>query len=203
MKSLFHKWLLFFIVFAFGLTFGFSWYMHRKEARENALQLLDVNLTDVAGRVKRAENNLQTITEMSAASAIAKTRAFALLIKEKPSILQDPRELKLIRRKLDVDELHVSDASGTLIASLVNDSYHGKDNYLGFNLAQEEQSRVFMQAVTDPAFEFVQKPQLNGAERKLFQYTGVARPDEPGVVQIGYHPARLKKAQQVADVKNI
>ena len=203
MKALFHKWLLLFVVLAFGLTFALSWYLHRKEAKENALQLLEVNLADVAGRVKRAEANLQTITEMSAASAIAKTRAFALLIKEKPSILQDPEELKLIRRKLDVDELHVSDATGKLIASLVHDSYHGKGNYLGFNLAKEKQSRAFMPAVTDPAFELVQKPQLNGAERKLFQYTGVHRPDEPGVVQIGYHPARLKRALQLADVKNI
>ena len=203
MKSLFHKWLLFFIVLAFGLTFGLSWYLHRKDAKEHALRILEINLKDVAERVKRAENNLQTVTEMSAASAIAKTRAFALLIKEKPSILQDPEELKLIRKKLDVDELHVSDKTGKLIASLVHDGYHGKGNYLGFNLAKEKQSRVFMQAVTDPAFELVQEPQLNGAERKLFQYTGVARPDEPGVVQIGYHPARLKRARQLADVKNI
>ena len=203
MRSLFHKWMLLFIVVAFGLTFGLSWYVHRKEAKENALKLLEVNLTDIAGRVKRAENNLQTITEMSAASALAKTRAFALLIKEKPSILQDPEELKLIRKKLDVDELHVSDATGKLIASLVHDSYHGKDNYLGFNLAKEKQSRVFMQAVTDPAFELVQEPQLNGAAGKLFQYTGVHRPDAPGVVQIGYHPSRLKRALQLADMKNI
>ena len=203
MKSLFHKWLLLFVVLAFGLTFGLSWYMHRKEAKENALQLLAINLTDAANRVKREEVNLQTITEMSAASAIAKTRAFALLIKEKPSILQDPEELRLIRRKLDVDELHVSDHTGKLIASLVNGNYHGKDNYLGFNLAKEKQSRVFMQAVTDPSFELVQSPQYNGAEGKLFQYTGVARPDEPGVVQIGYSPERIKRAQQFADVKNI
>ena len=202
MRSLFHKWMLFFVVLAFGLTFGLSWYLHRKEAKENALQL-EVNLNDIAGRVKRAENNLQTITEMSAASAIAKTRAFALLIKEKPSILQDPEELKLIRRKLDVDELHVADKTGKLIASQVHDSYHGKDNYLGFNLAGEKQSSVFMQAVTDPAFELVQAPQLSGAARKLFQYTGVARLDEPGVVQIGYSPVRINRARQLADVKNI
>ena len=162
MKSLFRKWLLFFIVFAFGLTFGLSWHLHRKEAKNNALKLLEVNLNDVAARVKREEANLQTITEMSAASAIAKTRAFALLVREKPSILQNPEELKLIRKKLDVDELHVSDKTGKLIASLVHDRFHGQDNYLGFNLARKKQSSVFMQAVTDPAFELVQEPQLNG-----------------------------------------
>ena len=95
MKNLFHKWLLLFIVFAFGLTFGLSWYMHRKEAKKNALELLSLNLTDAANRVKRSEANLQTITEMSAASAIAKTRAFALIIKEAPSILQNQKELKI------------------------------------------------------------------------------------------------------------
>ena len=115
MKSLFHKWLLLFVILAFGLTFGFSWFLHRKEAKENALQLLAVNLNDAAGRVQREEANLQTITEMSAASAIAKTRAFALLIQENPSILKDTDALNLIRQKLDVDELHVSDKTVNLL----------------------------------------------------------------------------------------
>ena len=203
MKSLFHKWLLIFVVLAFGLTFGLSWHLHRKEAKNNALKLLEVNLKDVAGRVQREEENLQTITEMSAASAIAKTRAFALLIQENPSILQNTETLKRIRKKLDVDELHVSDKTGKLIASLGHDNYHGKDNYLGFNLAHKKQSKVFMQAVTDPSFELVQAPQHNGAAGRLFQYTGVARLDEPGVVQIGYRPERLKQAQQLADVRKI
>lgn len=203
MKALFHKWLLLFIVFAFGLTFGLSWYLHRKEAKKNALQLLALNLADASNRVKRAETNLKTISEMSAASAIAKTRAFAMLIKEKPSILRDSAELKLIREKLDVDELHVSDASGRLIASLINSTFRGKDNYNGYNLAKEEQSRVFMKAVSDPAFELVQEPLYNGAERRLFQYTGVARLDAPGVVQVGFQPNRIQKARQLANVKNI
>ena len=203
MKSLFHKWLLLFVILAFGLTFGLSWHLHRKEAKNNALKLLEINLNDIAERVQREEANLQTITEMSAASAIAKTRAFALLIQENPAIMKDPEALKLMRKKLDVDELHVSDKNGKLIASLGNSNYHGKDNYLGFNLASEKQSSVFMQAVTDPAFELVQEPQYSGADGRLFQYTGVARLDEPGGVQIGYRPERLKNAQRLADVKNI
>jgi serine phosphatase RsbU (regulator of sigma subunit) len=126
-----------------------------------------------------------------------------MLIKEKPAILQDPVELKLIRKKLDVDELHVSDKSGRLIVSLRQKSFHGKDSYDSYNLAKEEQSRVFMKAITDPDFELVQEPQYNGAERRLFQYTGVARLDAPGVVQVGYQPNRIKRARQLADVKNI
>ena len=172
MSSLFHKWLLLFVVLAFGMTFGLSWHLHRKEAKNNALKLLEVNLHDVAGRVRRQEANLQTITEMSAASAIAKTRAFALLIQEKPSILKDTETLKRIRKKLDVDELHVSDKNGKLIASLGYKHYSGKETYLGFNLADKKQSRVFMQAVTDPTFELVQSPQYSGADGRLFQYTG-------------------------------
>ena len=110
------------MILAFGLTFGLSWYIHKKEAKKNALDLLSINLTDAANRVKRAEINLQTIAEMSKASAIAKTRAFAMLIKEKPSILKSYDELNYIKQKLDVDELHVSDKSGKLITSITKKS---------------------------------------------------------------------------------
>jgi serine phosphatase RsbU (regulator of sigma subunit) len=204
MKRLFSKWLLLLVILAFGLTFGLSWFLHKKEAKKNALQLLSLNLTDTANRLKRAENNLETITEMSKASAIAKTRAFALLIKENPAILKDFNELKKIKQKLDVDELHVSDKTGKLIAS-VNKNKNNEDSssYVNFNLSSTEQSKVFMESVTNPNFELVQSPQRNGAEKKLFQYTGVARLDAPGVVQIGYHPTRIKKAQQLANIKNI
>ena len=203
MRALFHKWLLLFVVLAFGLTFGLSWYLHRKEAKKNALQLLSLNLTDASNRVRRAEANLRTITEMSAASAIAKTRAFALLLKEKPEILRDPAEMRLIRQKLDVDELHVSDKNGKLVASLAHTSYSDPEDHVGFNLASTEQSRAFMKCITDRNFELVQEPQYNGARRQLFQYAGVARLDAPGVVQIGYLPTRIKRAYQLADVKNI
>ena len=61
----------------------------------------------------------------------------------------------------------------------------------------------FMKAVSDPTFELVQEPLYNGAERRLFQYTGVARLDAPGVVQVGFQPNRIQKARQLANVKNI
>ena len=203
MKALFHKWLLLLIVLAFGSTFGLSWYLHRVEEKSSALELLEVTLIDAADRVRRSENNLRSITEISAAVALAKTRAFALIIKEKPSILQDREELKLIRRKLDVDELHVSDKSGKLIASLIQNNYRGEDNHIGFDLSGSEQSRVFMRAITDPSFELVQEPRYAGSDGRLIQFTGVARLDQPGVVQVGYSPERIKKARRLADVKNI
>ena len=202
MKNLFQKWLLLFVVFAFGLTFGLSWFLHRKEAKKNALELLSLNLTDAADRVKRTETNLQTITEMSATAAIAKTRALALIIKETPSILNNQKELKLIREKLDVDEIHIADEKGKLIASVASSNYHGQDHFVGFDLTKAEQSRPFLKAITDPTFELVQEPQYDGVQR-LFQYAGVARLDKPGIVQIGYLPERLSKALQMANVKNI
>ena len=87
MKNIFYKWLLLFIVLAFCLTFGLSWYLHQKDAKKNALQLLELNLTDAVDRIQRSENSLQTITEMSETAAIAKTRAFAQLIQQDPTIL--------------------------------------------------------------------------------------------------------------------
>lgn len=200
MKSLFQKWLLLFVALAFIATFGIAWYVHRKQAESAALGLLKINLLDASSRVKATEANLQTILEMSNAAAIAKTRAFAMLIKTNPAILKDLKLQEDIRKKLDVDELHVSDRTGKLIVSLA----HGEvKDYIGYKMESNAQSRAFMQAISDPNFELVQEPRYNGAVNKIFQYAGVARLDEPGIVQIGYSAARVNEAEKLADVKKI
>ena len=40
--------------------------------------------------------------------------------------------------------------------------------------------------------EIAQEPQPNGAKGILFQYIGVSRRDQPGVVQVGLQPTRLE-----------
>lgn len=97
--------------------------------------------------------------------------------------------MEKIRRLLEVDELHVSDEKGFLIAS-----YPQAKEYIHYDMSSKEQSKVFMPALTDKKFAFVQEPQMNGAKGAIFQYAGVARQDCPGIVQIGYRPERIKEA---------
>lgn len=204
MKFLFQKWLFVFVIAAFLITFLSSWWIHSNLAENSAIELLRTNLDDAALRIRNTRKNLQTIIAMSNASALAKTHALAMMIKENPAILNDNDKLDDIRKKLDVDEIHVSDADGILIASLAyTPATGGVKSYRGYDMKSSEQSAEFMPACKDPGFSLVQQPQHNGVLNILFQYAGTARLDAPGIVQIGYRPERIAEAKHLANVKNI
>ncbi|MBE6392682.1 MAG: hypothetical protein E7044_01300 [Lentisphaerae bacterium] len=203
MKYLFQKWLFLLVVLAFLITFAVSWHLHSYLAELSAVDMLESTLTGVCRKISVTEHNLKAVTHISDAAALAKTHAFALLVASDPSILNNDGKLDTLRKKLDVDELHVSDDKGILIASRANEAASGVKSYRNYNMASTAQSAAFMPAITDPSFELVQDPQINGAKGIYFQYAGVARIDKPGIVQIGYRPERIIEAQHLADIKQI
>ena len=196
MKRLFQKWLFVFIAGAFLLTFAVSWYIHSSLARESAEELLRVKLADASRQVKYTQANLKTVVQMSNATALSKARAFAQLVATDPTIFTNPKRLEEIRRMLDVDELHVSDEKGILIASFPR-------SYEGYDMCSEKQSGEFSGALTNKNFVLVQEPRPNGMLKLLFQYAGVARQDRPGIIQIGYRPERIEEAEKLANVEQI
>ena len=201
MKKLFQKWLLLFVAGAFLLTFVISWWVHSGLAHDSALELLRVKLDDATRQVERTQANLRTVTEMTEASALAKARALAALIAADPALLEEPARLEALRGDLDVDQIHISDSRGILVASRPANDPAGNP-YRGFDMASAEQPAEFMPALKDPGFALVQPPSISGVG-EYFQYAGVARRDIPGIVQIGYRPTRLAEAQALADVDNI
>ncbi|MBR2132922.1 MAG: hypothetical protein IJ955_10400, partial [Oscillospiraceae bacterium] len=118
---------------------------------------------------------------------LARTRAFAFMIAEDPSILTSESKLKEIMTLLDVDELHVTDEKGVIQWGTV-------PGYFGFDMATSDQTAPFMTLLTDKNAELAQEPQPNGTLGILFQYIGVARQDKSGIVQIGMQPTRLEEA---------
>ena len=200
MKYIFQKWLFLLVVLAFLITFAASWHLHSYLAELSAVDMLESTLTGVCRKIGVTEHNLNAVTHLSDSAALAKTHAFALLIASDPSILNDPEKLDAIRKKLDVDELHVSDEKGILMWSV---SFNKALNYRGYDMNSQAQSAAFMPALTDKNFELVQSPQQSGSFKILFQYAGVARIDKPGIVQIGYRPERIMEAQHLADIQQI
>ena len=200
MKFIFQKWLFLLVVLAFLITFAASWHLHSYLAELSAIDMLESTLSGVSRKIHITEHNLKAVTHLSDAAALAKTHAFALLIASDPSILHNKEKLDAVRKKLDVDELHVSDEKGVLQWSV---SFNKSLNYRGYDMNSQKQSAAFMPALTDKKFELVQEPQVSGSYKILFQYVGVARIDKPGIVQIGYRPERIIEAQHLADIKQI
>lgn len=137
---------------------------------------------------KLTENNEQIaqLTDTLGQNNLAKTRAFADILANDTSILNDQTKLDAIQDRLMVNELHIIDKDGIITHSTVKD-------YIGFDMKSGEQSAAFMVIVDDPSIEIVQEPQENAAEGILMQYIGVARKDAEGLVQVGIRPEMLEQ----------
>ena len=196
MRKTFLKWLFIFIATAFALTFAISFFVQTRQAKENAIKLIGLRISDTRRQLFSTEENLKRISDMTNSMALIKARAFANFIEQSPELLESREKLQQICSLLDVDELHVSDQKGILIASI-------PEEYEGYDMASAAQSAAFLDALSDPSFALVQEVQGKGINQEMFQYAGVARINQPGIVQIGYHPRRLMEAARLADIRNI
>lgn len=196
MRETFQKWLFVFVASAFLLIFALSYYIQTDQAQKSAVGLIQLKISDAEQQLIAARNNLARIEDLTRNIAIFKARTFARILAEHPEILASQEELEKTRLFLGVDEVHVSDGKGILIASV-------PAAYKGYNMASADQSAEFMPALTRPDFALVQKPREKGINKELFQYAGVARIGTPGIVQVGFQPRRLQEATRIADIHNI
>ena len=148
-------------------------------AKRQARTIIAERLRDLSMDVTEWRNSYRRTRETTDAAALAKTRMLARVIQYDPEILKNDTRLKELASVLNVDSLCVSDGEGVLIAST-------EPGFLGFRMDSTEQSKEFMPAITDKTFELVQDPQERGIDHMIVQYAGVARLDEPGIVQIAY-----------------
>ncbi|MBP5586031.1 MAG: SpoIIE family protein phosphatase [Lentisphaeria bacterium] len=148
-------------------------------AKRLARVTITERLRDLSMDVTEWRSNYKKIRENTDSSSLAKARMLARIIQYDPEILKNDARLKELADVLNVDSLCVSDGEGVLIAST-------EPGFLGFHMDSTEQSGAFMPAVKDKTFELVQDPQERGIDHVIVQYAGVARLDEPGIVQIAY-----------------
>lgn len=173
-------------------TYALLTYMSKSNTKKEMEEKFEYVEEDIALNNVEIENLKQTLN----AEYLAKTRAFAYMVKQNPEIIEDYNELVKIGKLLDVDELHVFDEKGIILWGTVK-------GYYGFDGNDSEQTKPFMEGITNKDFEFAQEPSANAVEGKLFQYIGVARMDQPGVIQIGMEPQRLETALENNRIVNV
>lgn len=195
MRKTFQMFLLIFVFVAFVITFLTSYYFQTKQSQDNAVSLVQLRVQDAKQQIEINNKNLSTIKEITAQSALAKARAVAQMIVLDKDIVNNLQSLQNIASQIDVEEIYICNADGIVIASTIGQ--------YGYDMASAEQSAAFLEAITNPDFEFVQEPMGRGDNGKLFQFAGVSRIDEPGIVQIGYRPERLQQAMEIADIENL
>lgn len=156
----------------------------------------DVVFKEIQAAILENEKEIEDLKETLNETNIQKARAFALMIKANPAILNDSAMLDRIVAQLGVDEVHVTDETGLLLWGNI-------PGYIGFDFNTSEQTLPFLKILDDPTYELAQEPTMNGAANKLFQYIGVSRQDAPGIVQVGLMPERLETAMAEKSVNSV
>jgi len=127
------------------------------------------------------------------------SRAYAEIIRLNADLgtlqVSNPAFNQRIAGILGVTEVHIIDGNGVLIGGNVAD-------YYGLDFNTNDQTRPFCKILDDPTYELVQDPQPNAAGSGMFQYIGVTRTDEKGIVQIGHAAQSVQSFRKTLDISN-
>lgn len=196
MKKIFTTRLFIYMLAAFLFTITAIFVLQTVIIQRNNVSSSQSKLEDVKEKLVSNEENVKRLKDNLSEDNLAKTRAFADMLKIDPSIAGNKKKLDEIKERLEVNELHIIDEKGIITSSTI-------DDYVGFDMKSGEQSNAFMVIVEDPSIEIAQEPQVNVAEGVVMQYIGVARKDAKGLVQVGVRPEVLENMLASTEINTV
>jgi Methyl-accepting chemotaxis protein len=158
-----------------------------------SLQLID-QLSNIEGQILSASETIQITKDAINEKNIALARSIAKMIQIDPTMLETNKMVALADQ-LGVSEIHVTDGKGVLI-------YGNITGFYGFDFNTSEQTLPFVDLIGKRDAALAQEPSPRGTDNVLFQYIGVARIDEPGVVQIGIEPTAITELLNKLDIQH-
>jgi methyl-accepting chemotaxis protein len=139
---------------------------------------------NIGARSNIEETFLNTLDEKNLDLA----ESIAEIIKENPSMLETSK-LQLLAISLGVDEIHITNGQGVITNGTIEDFY-------GFDFNTTDQTKPFIELIKQDNGRLAQEPSERGTDKAFFQYIGVSRLDEPGIVQIGLLPTYIDEIRE-------
>lgn len=184
MKKMVQRMLGGIIIIVMLLSLCFNYFLQVGEAEKD----MDIASQELFWQINQIllQNNaeLNRVKNEFREECLLRARTAAYIIQCRPSVLDDPKELKKIISFLQVDELHVFDTKGMIYAG-------SEPKYYGYSFDSGEQMHFFSPMLQNHNLELCQDITPNTAEGKLMQYAAVWQENEKGIVQIGMEPARV------------
>ena len=185
MKKTFLKKMWSFMLFAMVLTIVLVFFMMTFIEQNNIKNEAEIVLNNVSQSIDNNGKELEELKLQLNEGYLEKARNLAYMIQKNPEIADNYDDLIKIQELLSCDEINIFNENGIITNGTVPD-------YYGFDAASGEQSKPFLEGISNKNFEIVQEAQPNVVTGKLFQYIGVARQDKPGIIQIGIVPEKLQ-----------
>ncbi len=172
--------LIFFINFLFTL--------HTLESQQ--FNTFHTKTAQIIHTLEMNQEELAIIRENLDEDYLTRAKAAAYVLDREDELSLNVDEMKYLANLLNVDEVHVIDENGIIVAGSVS-------QYIGIDMANHKQTRAFLALLEsdDENAYLIQDSQPNAAENKVMQYVGVVRKVKKGIVQVGFKPTRQMEAQ--------
>ena len=169
----FQQWLLILVTIAFLVTTAFLWLIQTRLSENNAISLLELNLSDVR----------EDIIDASDENLLKLTRSIAADLNAMESI--DSAGLSALIAQYDVTEINVIDASGFITATTYPD-------FMGYDMRSGAQSAEFM-VLLQGQDAYVQSYQPVSYDASISRKYGGVTLENGGFVQVGYGAERFQR----------
>jgi methyl-accepting chemotaxis protein len=174
---------------------GITYSIEKNILLQEAKQQSEAIISGLMAQQKTAFDSLQVTKEAFNKANIMMTKDLAKRLVNDTSLL-NIQSLATLCKEYGVDEIAIIGADGK-----VQVNSHGKS--IGWDLHSSEQAVPFLEGISNKNFALAQDPAIRGADNILFQYIGVARLDQPGVVQIGLQPKKYEELVQKFEVNQL
>lgn len=170
----FQRWLLICVTAGFLMTTVFTWALQTELAKNDANELIRLNIEDVREDILEASNkNLLEITREIASRIDSSDRANAKL-------------LKMLGKEYDIAEINIINSDGIITVSTY-------DSFLNYDMRGGEQSAEFLVLLDGETKEYVQSYQPTSSDPTISRkYAGVALADG-GFIQVAYDAERFQR----------
>lgn len=164
----------------------------RRAGREDALQVFG----QIGQILDENSRELERVRTEYASMCLNDARAVAYILEHIPEARNDSEELKKIAANAEVDEIHIFDTNGVIVAGT-------HPEYFGFSFDSGEQIGFFKPLLTDQSLELVQPITPNTAESKPVQYSALWSEDKSFILQIGMYPSTVLHATEKNELSYI
>ncbi|GFI42816.1 autoinducer 2 sensor kinase/phosphatase LuxQ [Lachnospiraceae bacterium] len=165
--------------------------MHRI-GRQNAEQIFE----QVGQILEENSRELKLVQEEYKSMCLDDAAVVAYILEYNVEARDDVEELRKIAKDVEVDEIHIFDTNGVIVAGT-------HPEYLGYSFDSGEQIGFFKPLLEDKSLKLVQETTPNTAEGKLVQYSALWSEDGEFIVQIGMKPSNVLRATQKNELSYI
>lgn len=154
-------------------------------------------LADQVGTI--LESNLQKtelLREELKENYISKAKTVAYMLEKSPELERDVRELERIAGLMSIDEIHIFDDAGTIIAGSV-------PKYFGYSFNSGEQIAYFRPMLKDRTRSMCQDVTPNTAEGKEMMYAICWNDSGTKMIQVGIEPLRLLEELKTGKISEV